>query len=101
MDAIVFDITKKAHSTRFGPCHRCTIARHKIPFADATAIVANPHRAVRGLLDWVHGCATLRPVLAQVGDMQRIVANFCEMAERVRFELTVPLRVRRFSRPLP
>jgi hypothetical protein len=43
-----------------------------------TAIVADPHRAARGPLDWAHGCATLRPVLAQVGETQRMVANFCE-----------------------
>jgi hypothetical protein len=73
----VFDITKKAYSARFGICHRCEIMRHRIRFADA-------HRAARGSLDWAHGCATLRPVLVQVGETQRMVANFCEMAVRER-----------------
>jgi hypothetical protein len=94
MDAAVFNMNKKAHSARFGTCHRCEIMRHKIRFADATAIVADPHREARGSLDWAHGCVTLRPVLAQVGETQRMVANFCEMAEGEGFEPAVRSDVR-------
>lgn len=82
----VFNMTKKAHSARFGTCHRSEIMRHKIRFADATANVADPRRAARGSLDWAHSCATLQPVVAQVGETQRMVANFCEMAERMGLE---------------
>jgi hypothetical protein len=69
--------------------------RHRIRFADA-------HRAARGALDWAHGCATLRPVLVQVGETQRMVANFCEMAVTEGFEPSVRLyNVQRFSKPPP
>lgn len=99
MDAVVFNITKNAYSARFGPCHcqpmslsaHVTVGQcHCRPMSPLrnheaqdrlrrqTAIVADPHRAARGPLDWAHGCATLRPVLAQVGETQRMVANFCE-----------------------
>lgn len=64
MNDIVFNIIKNAHSSRFGTCQRCEIMRHTIRFADATAMVADPHRAARDSLDWAHGYAMLRPVLA-------------------------------------
>ena len=38
----------------------------------------------------------------KVGVRERVLADFsASMAEGVRFELTVPLRARRFSRPVP
>jgi hypothetical protein len=83
MNASVFNITKNAHSARFGTRHRCEIMRHTIRFADATVIVTDPHHAARDLFDWAHGCATLDAhVKHVVGKMHMCHAMRCRAALR-------------------